>query len=61
MREEVAVMEGASVETDRLQVKGACSEAAGEVACVDKEIFPFGIGGSALSSSFAGGETLKST
>lgn len=52
--------EGASVE-DWLQVEGAGSEAVGEAACADEELFPFGISGSALSSSFIGEATLKST
>lgn len=38
---------------------GSCSEAAGEAASVDKEVVPFGIGGSASSSSFPGDETLN--
>lgn len=38
---------------------GARSEADGEAACEDEEFIPLGTGGSGLSSSFAGGETLE--
>lgn len=49
--------EGVSKGSDWLQVDGTCSEAAGDVACWDRDVFSFG--GSASSSSFPGGEPLN--
>lgn len=50
---------GASVGTAWLQMEGAFSDAVGERASVGVKIFSFGIGGSALSTSATGGETLN--
>lgn len=51
----------ASVETDWLEVEEAGSDAAGETGCVDEELVASGVLGSAFSSSFTTGETLKKT
>ncbi len=51
--------EGSSVGTVWLQVEEASSGGVGEAACVGEEIVSFGMGGSAFSSSFVGGETLN--
>lgn len=50
---------GVSVETDWLHVEGACSMAICDASRMDDDIVPFGIGGSALSSSFTGAGTLN--